>query len=98
MRKSKLHKTTAFDIVNTVILIGLMILCLYPFIYVILASFSDPWQLSLHQGLLVRPLGFTLAGYKAVFQNRQIWTGYGTTLFNLIIGTSINIPLTLLAA
>lgn len=98
MHKNKLRKATAFDVVNTIILIGLMILCLYPFIYVVLASFSDPWRLSLHQGLLVRPLGFTLAGYKAVFQNRQIWTGYGTTLFNLIIGTGINILLTLLAA
>lgn len=98
MHKNKLRKATAFDVVNTIILIGLMILCLYPFIYVVLASFSDPWRLSLHQGLLVRPLGFTLAGYKAVFHNRQIWTGYGTTLFNLIIGTGINILLTLLAA
>ncbi len=94
----KKKKITTFDVVNTIILILLMIVCLYPFIYVIFASFSDPWALSLHKGLLLKPLGFTLAGYRAVFENRSIWTGYGTTLFNLVIGTSINILLTLLAA
>ena len=94
----KKKKVSTFDVVNTIILILLMIVCLYPFIYVIFASFSDPWELSMHKGVLLKPLGFTLAGYKAVFENRSIWTGYGTTLFNLVIGTGINILLTLLAA
>lgn len=91
-------RITTFDVVNTIILRALMLICVYPFIYVIFASFSQPWELVMHQGLLFKPLGFTLDGYKAVFANRQIWSGYFTTLFNLVVGTSLNIFLTLLAA
>lgn len=87
-----------FDIINTILMIGLMLLALYPFLYVVFASFSDPWQLVKHKGFLIRPLGFSLEGYKAVFGNRSIFTGYTTTLINLFAGTSLNIILTLFAA
>lgn len=87
-----------FEIVNGIILILLMIVCLYPFLYVIFASFSDPWELVKHKGLLVAPLGFSLEGYKAVFSNRSILTGYITSVVNLVAGTSLNLILTLLAA
>ncbi|MBT9775623.1 ABC transporter permease subunit [Clostridium sp. MCC353] len=87
-----------FEIVNGIILSLLMIVCLYPFLYVIFASFSDPWELVKHKGLLVAPLGFSLEGYKAVFSNRSILTGYITSVVNLVAGTSLNLILTLLAA
>jgi len=94
----KKKKVQCFDIINTILMTGLMIMALYPFLYVVFASFSDPWKLVKHKGFLVGPLGFSLAGYKAVFRNRSIFTGYTTTLINLFAGTAINIVLTLLAA
>lgn len=87
-----------FDIINTILLILMMIICLYPFLYVVFASFSEPWELVKHKGILFKPLGLSLSGYQAVFTNRSILTGYMTTLFNLIVGTMLNISLTLLAA
>lgn len=92
------NKIKPFDVVNTIILALLMLICLYPFLYVVFASFSEPWELVKHKGLLIGPLGFSLSGYKAVLSNRSILTGYITTLINLFVGTSINIVLTLLAA
>lgn len=91
-------KVSAFQIVNGAVLTLLMIVCLYPFLYVVFASFSEPWELVKHKGLLLRPLGFSVSGYTAVFKNRSIFTGYMTTLINLFAGTSLNIILTLLAA
>ncbi len=91
-------KVKIFDVVNTIIMAILMIVALYPFLYVVFASFSDPWQLVKHKGVLWRPLGFTLEGYMSVFKNRSILTGYITTLINLFGGTTINIILTLFAA
>lgn len=91
-------KLKVFDVVNGMILIFLMLLCLYPFLYVVFASFSDAWELVKHKGLLWRPLGFSLSGYQAVFKNRSIMTGYMTTLINLFAGTFLNIILTLVAA
>lgn len=92
------NKIKPFDVINTIILSLLMLICLYPFLYVVFASFSEPWELVKHKGLLIGPLGFSLSGYKAVLTNRSILTGYITTLINLFVGTSINIVLTLLAA
>lgn len=93
--KKKVH---SFQIINGIILTLLMIVCLYPFLYVVFASFSEPWELVKHKGLLFGPLGFSLKGYEAVLKNRSILTGYITTLVNLFAGTALNIVLTLLAA
>ncbi|WP_207740156.1 carbohydrate ABC transporter permease [Enterocloster citroniae] len=93
-----MKKIKPFDMINTGIMVVLMLAALYPFIYVVFASFSDPWQLVKHKGFLVKPLGFTLEGYRSVFKNRSILTGYATTLINLFAGTAINIMLTLFAA
>lgn len=93
-----MKKVKPFDIFNTILMLFFMIIALYPFLYVIFASFSDPWELVKHKGLLWKPLGFTLSGYISVFKNRSIFTGYMTTLINLFGGTLINIILTLFAA
>lgn len=94
----KLRKIKTFDVINTILMVMLMIVALYPFLYVVFASFSDPWELVKHKGILWKPLGFTLEGYASVFKNRSIMTGYITTLINLFGGTAINIILTLFAA
>ena len=92
------HKIKIFDVVNTAIMLTLMLVAVYPFVYVVFASFSDPWELVKHKGFLWKPLGFTIEGYTSVFKNRSILTGYITTLINLFGGTAINIMLTLFAA
>lgn len=91
-------KINTFQIFNGIFLTLLMVICLYPFLYVVFASFSEPWELVKHKGILIGPLGFSLKGYEAVFKNRSILTGYMTTLINLFAGTTLNIILTLLAA
>ncbi len=35
------------------------VLCVYPVLYVLFASFSDPMKLAQHTGLLWKPLEFT---------------------------------------
>ncbi len=79
-------------------LIFLMILCLYPFLYVAFASVSNPKDIVQHRGILLCPLGFTLASYKMVFENPMILVGYRNTLIILVAGTSLNLLLTTLGA
>lgn len=43
-------------------------------------------------------MGFSLEGYKTVLQNKNIITGYMNTLFYLVVGTAINMVLTILGA
>ena len=42
------------------------------------------------------PVDFTLDGYKAVFQNPQIGVGYMNSLFYTVVGTAINVSLTIM--
>ena len=71
-----------FDIVNVTIMILLIIVTLYPFLYVAFASISDPAEIMSHRGLLLYPKGFSLGAYRLVFQNPMISVGYKNTLFS----------------
>lgn len=83
-----------FDIMNILLMLGLVIVTLYPFIYIVFASMSDPRQLSGAGSILLRPKGFSLIGYVAVFRSSNIYIGYANTLFYVLVGTSVNILMT----
>lgn len=88
-----------FTIFNYVILTAIGIACVYPLYYVIIASISDPVKLISHDGLLLLPLrNLTLDGYRMVFQNKLVLSGYGNTLLILVGGLVINMVLTILGA
>lgn len=70
---------------------------LYPLIYVVSASFSDP-QLVIAGKITLFPQGFHLEAYQRVFANPEIWIGYRNTLIYTIVGTTVNISLTLMGA
>ena len=74
------------------------LVCLYPCIHVLAASFSDPMQLIRHRGVLLWPTGFSTQGYVTVFHNPNILTGYANTFFYVLVGTALNIVLTSLGA
>ena len=79
-------------------MILLMLACLYPFWYVVMASFSRPTLIMGHRGGLLFPLGFSLQAYEAVFADRSIWTGYYNTIIYVVGGTCINIVMTIMGA
>ncbi|MDU0201180.1 MULTISPECIES: carbohydrate ABC transporter permease [Paenibacillus] len=83
-----------FDYINTVLLLLLMILTVYPLLYVAFASVSDAGSLMGHKGILWRPIGFSLDAYTNVFRNPMILKGYGNTLFVVLMGLALNITLT----
>ncbi|MCK9479503.1 MAG: carbohydrate ABC transporter permease [Firmicutes bacterium] len=87
-----------FDISNYLFLTLLMVITLYPFWHVIMASFSNHVELTAHTGLLLRPAGFSLDAYKAVLDNRMIYSGYRNTLFYVVIGTALNLIMTSMGA
>lgn len=87
-----------FDYSNMLFLIALVVATLYPLLYILFASFSDPTLLSQHRGLLTSPLGFSTQAYARVFENPNILTGYRNTIFYVASGTFINIVMTTLGA
>lgn len=87
-----------FDVVNVVGLTLIMVVTLYPVIYVVLASVSDSNRLLAYTGLLVKPLGFNTAAYAAVIKNPNILSGYMVTIFVVVVGTTLNILATSVSA
>lgn len=86
------------DWVVYALLLVLMVVTLYPLLYVAFASFSDAGRLVAHQGFLYAPLGFSLEAYVGVFRNPGILTGYRNTLFILVFGVAVNLIVTALGA
>lgn len=87
-----------FDNFNVIFLILLSITTLYPFLYIVFASFSEPDKLVVHSGIIWHTLGFSTSAYKAVFENSQVYTGYANTIFYVIVGTTINLLMTSIGA
>lgn len=87
-----------FDVVNVVGLTLIMVVTLYPVIYVVLASVSDSNRLLAYTGFLVKPLGFNTAAYAAVIKNPNILSGYMVTIFVVVVGTTLNILATSVSA
>lgn len=82
------------DAVVGVISALVLLITLYPLIYCVSASFSDPIRVMAGE-LKLLPLGFTLEGYQIILDYDPIWIGYRNSLFYTIVGTSINMMLTI---
>ncbi len=96
-RLEKTRSDRIFDAVNTVLLGLILIVVLYPLLYVAGASITDPQHIARGTFWLI-PKDVTLEGYRRVFQNSDILRGYGNTLFYTFFGTFVNIALTIPAA
>jgi putative aldouronate transport system permease protein len=86
-----------FNVINYVVLILVTLVVLYPLVFVLSASFSDP-QTVLRGEMLLWPKGINLNSYEKIFQNRDIISGFTNTLIYTTLGTAINLVMTILAA
>lgn len=90
MKTKKLKHITAFDVIVTIIAIILIAVVGYPLILVLSNSVSDPEMVATGQVILF-PKGFTLEGYKAVFTDNSIMTGYANTIFYTVCKTLLSL-------
>ncbi|MGM0123944.1 hypothetical protein IGI37_001318 [Enterococcus sp. AZ194] len=86
-----------FMIFTYIFVVASVLIVLYPLIYIISASISDPQEVNSGQMYLF-PKGITWEGYKIILGNSSIWRGYLNTIFYTVLGTSINLLVTLPAA
>mgnify|MGYP002755382436 FL=1 len=99
--KRRKQKLGAGDRAFNIVLGGLtavsVVVILYPLIFVLVASISDPMEI--FQGnVWLWPKGFNLEAYKQVFRNGDIFTGYKNTLIYTVVGTLVTIIITFSAA
>ncbi|WP_209972591.1 carbohydrate ABC transporter permease [Paenibacillus eucommiae] len=77
--------------------IVVMIVVLYPLLFVISASFSSPAAINSGKVYLF-PVGFTWDGYKAVFENSQVWVGFRNSFLYAGVAVVFNLFMTTVAA
>ena len=85
------------DIILVVITAVVLLLVAYPLYYVLVASFSNPYDVYAGKTFLL-PSQFTLDGYKAVFADPNILTGYGNSIKYTVIGTIFSVTLLYISA
>lgn len=86
-----------FTVVNYTFLSICLIIVLYPLVYILSSSFSSA-EAVISGRVWLFPVEPSLMGYKAVFRNSQIWSGYGNSAFYAFFGTLISVTLTIMAA
>ena len=99
MRKFKNYSLNdkIFYIIITAILTFFFIAVLYPCIFVLSASFSS--GVAVQSGkVILFPVDLSIEGYRAVFNTSTVWTGFINSLFYTVVGTTINLVMTLTAA
>ncbi len=79
------------------IIFVVVITTLYPLVFVVSASISDPIMVNTGK-MLLWPVGFTLEGYEYLMAYKDVWVGYANTIFYTITGTLLNLFATLTAA
>jgi putative aldouronate transport system permease protein len=83
-----------FLALNKLFLWILLALVVYPLVYIVSASISDP--LAVNSGRMwLFPVDVTWEGYASVFQNNDIFIGYRNTTFYTLVGTTISLFITL---
>jgi len=101
MASNKIRRSAAeqtFNVFNILFMILLSFVTLYPFLYVVFASFSEGSKLIAHQGLMLWPQGFSTAAFERVLSTKSLGVGFKNTLFYLGVGVAFNMLFTIVAA
>lgn len=85
-----------YAIIYTVMCV-LLVLVLYPLIYIVSSSFSSGAAVSSGR-VLLWPVDFSTKGYEIIFSYKLVWTGYKNTIFYTVVATAFNLILTTCAA
>ena len=86
-----------FVILNYTLLALVMLIVLYPLIYIVSCSFSSPAAVT-GGAVWLFPVDFSLVGYETVFKNSEIIPSFWNAVLITVVGTIINVTCTIMAA
>ena len=95
MRETKGEKV--FYVINGLLLLVFALICLYPIIYVLSASFSSAEAVASGRVILL-PKDVSIGAYRAVFAKKDIWVGYANSIYYTVVGVAVNLLLTIFGA
>ncbi len=88
VQKSRTDKI--FDFFLYTISTIIVIVMLYPMYFIVIASFSNPADVSAGNIVLL-PKGITFKGYQKLLEYSQLWVGYKNTILYAALGTVISL-------
>ena len=91
------RKISVSDIVIMAVMVVICFVTLYPVWYTVVLSFNDATD-ALRGGIYWWPREFSLASYKAVFQDKAILNAYAITIARTVIGTLSSVFFTAMVA
>lgn len=94
-QKKQCLADNVFDVFAWAVLTIVLLLIVYPLLYTVSASFSDPKAVNSGRMWLL-PVGFTLEGYQRIFDYADIWMGYLNTIDYTIWGTFLSLATVLM--
>lgn len=86
-----------FDAVNLLLLGLITVAVLYPLVFVLSASISDPSAV-MNGRVWLWPVDITFVAYEKVLDNSDLLTGYKNTIIYTVVGTAVNLVLTICLA
>ena len=91
------RKPSVSTIVIVAVLIMAALICIYPLWYTLIMSFSNKSRVA--AGVVVLwPMGVNTLAYERVLSDRAFFRAFGVSVFRVVLGCSINMLLTMLAA
>lgn len=95
--RNKTIGSSAFDITNIALMIGVIFVTLYPMYYILIVSVSDGKEV-LKGTISVLPRGINFSAYKMVLEDPDILRSILNSIFYTTFGTAINLSFTALCA
>ena len=96
-KRRKHRKDIAFPVVNTIILIVLMFVTLYPVLNTVAISFNDGID-AVRGGIGLWPREFSVEAYKSLLSDKLTYNAFGISVARTVITTALNILLTSMLA
>jgi putative aldouronate transport system permease protein len=94
------HMTAKFNFSTLVlhaIMLLILIVTLYPFVYILAISFSDGLSVMQNKVVLI-PVNFNLSAYKAVFSNNNVLGALNNSVLYTVLGTLLSVLFTMITA
>ena len=86
-----------FNVINYILLVIMLLVIIYPLWFVLIASISDPDLVNCGKIYLI-PKNVSFEGYTRIFKDGGILISYKNTIIYTVVGTSVNLILTLMCA
>jgi len=93
-KERRCFEDKVFDVINFAVLTIIFVLVAYPLYFIVISSISDPQKVASGE-VLFFPVGINLDGYKEVLKNEGVMRGFFNSVYYTVLGTTINLIVTL---